>query len=96
MQALFTQIRDFFRSFHPIVKKVFRYGAPITLGLYLSAGVCRMLSGLAGDADRLLRIGTELLACGKECFGIVFVGGLLLQLFLTAYVCDTGEDLFKS
>lgn len=96
MQALFTQILDFFKGFHPIVKKIFRYGAPITLGIYLSAGVCRMLSGVAGNADRLLRISDELLACGKECFGLVFVGGLLLQLFLAAYIRDTGEDLFKS
>lgn len=95
MQALFTQIRDFFRSFHPIVKKVFRYGAPITLGLYLSAGVCRMLSGTAGNADRLLHVSDELLLCGKECFGIVFIGGLLLQLFLQAYIQDFGEELFK-
>ncbi len=95
MQALFTQIFDFFKGFHPTVKRVFRYGIPTVFGIYAAAGICRALAGVAGDADRLLHVSEELLVCGKECFGIVFIGGLLLQLFLTAYSRDTGEEFFK-
>lgn len=95
MQALFTQIRDFFRSFHPLVKRIFRYGAPTAFGIYAAAGVCRLLVGISGNGDRLLYVSAELFACGKECFGIVFIGGLLLQLFLQAYAQDFGEELFK-
>lgn len=95
MQALFTQIHDFFCGFHPLTKRIFRFGAPTVAGLYAAAGICRLLTGLAGDADRLLRVSAELSECGKECFGLIFVGGLLLQLFLQAYRYDTGEEIFK-
>lgn len=54
-----------------------------------------MLVNYAGDADRLLRVSAELLECGKDCFGLVFVGGLISQLFLQAYIYDTGEEIFK-
>lgn len=95
MQVLFTQIRDFFKSVHPIVKQIFRYGMPTVLGIYAAAGICRMLVGIAGNGDKLLYVSEELCLCGKECFGIIALGGLLLQLFLAAYTYDTNEELFK-
>lgn len=95
MQALFTQIHGFLSSFHPLVKRILRFGAPAVFGIYAAAGICRLLVGIVGNGDRLLYVSAELLACGKECFGIVFLGGLLLQLFLQAYQKDTGEEIFK-
>ena len=95
MQALFTQVHKFFCEFHPLSKHIFRFGVPTVFGIYAAAGVCRMLVNYAGDADRLLRVSAELLECGKDCFGLVFVGGLISQLFLQAYIYDTGEEIFK-
>ncbi len=95
MQALFIKFQTLLSHFHPLVKGILRFGTSVILGLYLSAGICRLLAGTAGDGDKMLRVSTELLLCGKETVGVVFIGALVLQLFLTAYVYDFGQDVFK-
>lgn len=93
MQALFQDLQKFFKCFQPAVLKILRYGMPIVLGLFASAAVCRLLTGVIGNFDKMLRLSSELFVCGKEMLGAVAVSALLLQMFYIAYAYDHGEGL---
>lgn len=95
MQALFMDLRAFLRSFCPAARKFFRFGVPTVAGMFLAALCCRLLLGTFGNYDKMLRIYEELLLCGQELFGAVFVSGLVLQLLYMAYAFDSGEYLQK-
>ena len=42
--------------------------------------------------DKMLRLSSEFLLCGKEMFGAVVVSSLLLQLLCMAYAYDHGQS----
>ncbi|MGN0520509.1 MAG: hypothetical protein ACI4LB_07175 [Candidatus Fimenecus sp.] len=91
MQALFTEFRIFLTDFCPAARKFFRFGMPTVCGLFLSAFVNRLLLGVVGNYDKMLRVTQELLLCGKELFGAVLFSVLILQLLHMAYVWDYGK-----
>lgn len=93
MQALFEELQSFFSCFQPVVRKILRCGSPVVFGLFLSAAVCRLLTGTLGNFDKMLRISSELFICGKEMLGAVGITALLLQMFYIAYAYDHGESL---
>ncbi|MGN0571255.1 MAG: hypothetical protein ACI4K9_03650 [Candidatus Fimenecus sp.] len=95
MQALFTEFRIFLTDFCPAARKFFRFGVPTACGLFLSAFICRLLLGVLGNYDKMLRVSAELLLCGKELFSAVLFSVLLLQLLYMAYVWDYGTPAQK-
>lgn len=92
MQALFHEIHTFFRAFHPFCKRILKWGSPLVFSLFVAAGFCRLAAGQIGVYDKMLRLSSEFLLCGRETFGAVVVSSLLLQLLCMAYTYDHGQS----
>ena len=92
MQALIKEIHTFFRAFHPFCKRILKWGSPLVFSLFVAAGFCRLVAGQIGVYDKMLRLSSEFLLCGKEMFGAVVVSSLLLQLLCMAYAYDHGQS----
>lgn len=92
MQALFHEIHSFFKAFHPFCKRILKWGSPLVFSLFVAAGFCRLAAGQIGVYDKMLRLSSEFLLCGKEMFGSVVVFSLLLQLLCMAYTYDHGQS----
>ena len=92
MQALFHEIHSFFKAFHPFCKRILKWGSPLVFSLFVAAGFCRLAAGQIGVYDKMLRLSSEFLLCGKEMFGAVVVISLLLQHLCMAYTYDHGHS----
>ena len=92
MQALFHEIHSFFKAFHPFCKRILKWGSPLVFSLFVAAGFCRLAAGQIGVYDKMLRLSSEFLLCGRETFGAVVVSTLLLQLLCMAYTYDHGQS----
>lgn len=92
MQALFHEIHTFFRAFHPFCKRILKWGSPLVFSLFVAAGFCRLAAGQIGVYDKMLRLSSEFLLCGRETFGAVVVSSLLLQFLCMAYTYDHGQS----
>ena len=92
MQALFHEIHSFFKAFHPFCKRILKWGSPLVFSLFVAAGFCRLAAGQIGVYDKMLRLSSEFLLCGRETFGAVVVSSLLLQFLCMAYTYDHGQS----
>lgn len=92
MQALFHEIHSFFKAFHPFCKRILKWGSPLVFSLFVAAGFCRLAAGQIGVYDKMLRLSSEFLLCGRETFGAIVVSSLLLQFLCMAYTYDHGQS----
>lgn len=60
--------------------------------LFFAAGFCRLAAGQIGVYDKMLRLSSEFLLCGRETFGAIVVFSLLLQFLCMAYTYDHGQS----
>ena len=92
MQALFHEIHSFFKAFHQFCKRILKWGSPLVFSLFVAAGFCRLAAGQIGVYDKMLRLSSEFLLCGRETFGAIVVSSLLLQFLCMAYTYDHGQS----
>lgn len=94
MQALFPEIQKFFKSFHPIIKKIVYWGVLLVCTLSSAGVACYLFAGLVGDFDKMLRLSAEFFLCAGDMLSAVGVGALFVQLLVFAYTHDYGEPPF--
>lgn len=84
MQGLLSKISKLYFSMNKLSKYYIKFGSIIVFSLYLSALFCFIFAGKIGNYDYLMFTCNELLVCGKEMIGAVYVPALLVEIIVIA------------
>lgn len=88
MQALFREVHTVFKGMNKYSRLILKFGLPFIAAVYFSALYLFLFAGQAGDYYPMLRLGFELLECGKELLGAIVIPALILQIFYLADAFD--------
>lgn len=75
------EVRDMLRQVNPYSRWIVRIGSLIVFTVYTAALLVRVCAGRYIDYYTAVNLCGELLACGKECVGAVYVPAMLLEIF---------------
>lgn len=88
MKKLIKDFTSAVKGFNTYSKYFIRCGVPLIFGAYLSAAYCFITAGKFSAYDATVRLGFELLACGKELIGAIMLPALFLEILFLAEKID--------
>ena len=71
-----------FSQFNKMSRVIIKGGAALIALVYISALTAYLAAGRYMDYYTAIKLSEDLLVCGKECMGAVFVPALLLEILM--------------
>lgn len=82
MKKILLELPELADKINPYSKWIIRLGSVLIFAVYLAAFVLALCAGWKTDYDTAMCLCEELLECGKECVGAVYIPAFLLEIFM--------------
>lgn len=88
MQALIAEGLRFLKSFHPITKRILKYGLPIAFFFFMGALFFHLTAPYSTEFYQWERLKNEFFLCGKDLLTVVLLYGLTFELLQKAIALE--------